>query len=190
MINYNEYVGFLDRSCDQGILKDTSGRFLTQALFKETNNPNLSYRPIYTMGYDDSELPSARRIYESSTDEYEAALKLVGNMDHWRRLTGINADGNYVCQWFMLGTDRFEGLLQWREDMKLRDESLAKAILVLQAKSGNVPAAKALMEYNKKTGAGRPSNKSTSSVDAKKADVLNRMKNAGLVAISGTPRSN
>lgn len=176
-INYTTYTGFLDRNKDQGILLDVMGRYLTQALFIEMHTKNTNYPAIYTMTAKNKDVPSARLIYANSVDEYEAAMKLVGNMDHWEKLCALT--------WFMEGTDAFEGLNKWREDMRLRDESLAKRVLMEQAQAGNVPAAKALLEYNKKQGAGRPSNKTVSGADLKKADTLTRMRNLGLTTLNG-----
>lgn len=182
-MDYTKYLGFKDPNKDQAILKDGGGRFLTQALFLETYRHELSYKPIYTLNHVDKKthLPSARLIYINSTDEYDAALKLVGNIDHWIRLTGKNKEGNYQCNWFMHGNEYFEGVLRWREDMALRDDSFAKMILREQAVLGNVSAAKALLEHNKgKSGAGRPSNKSLPATDDKRTHTMERMRKLGL----------
>lgn len=176
----NSYIGFKDKTKDRSGLKDTMGRYLTQALFHETARPDTPYQALYCMGEARSGLPSARDIYLESVDEYDAALKLVGDLGHWRRLTAQNDNGDYSCNWFMLGNESFEGLLQWREDMRLRDESLAKAKLIEQAENGNVAAAKALIEASKvKDRVGRPT-KQTSDKDRKRAATLERMRNIGL----------
>lgn len=180
MINYKSYLGFKDKSVDRSCLKDTMGRYLTQALFYETARPDTPYQAIYCMGESKKGLPSARDIYLESIDEYDAALKLVGDLGHWRRLTSQNERGEYSCNWFMMGTEAFEGLLQWREDMRLRDESMAKARLMEQSDLGNVTAAKALMEASKvKNNAGRPKH-GPSDKDLKRAKTLERMRHIGL----------
>lgn len=180
MFDYKKFVGFKDKSVDRSALKDTMGRYLTMALFHETSRPDTEYKPLYCMGEARNGLPSAREIYLASIDEYDAALKLVGDMGHWRRLTSQNDRGDYTCNWFMLGNESFEGLLQWREDMRLRDESMAKARLMEQSDLGNVTAAKALMEASKvKNNAGRPKH-GASEKDLKRAKTLERMRNIGL----------
>jgi len=74
----------------------------------------------------------------SSIDEYDAAIKLVGSMAHWRKLCALS--------WFLQGRTLcgFEGLIQWREDMAARDATEAKRVLLDQCKQDNVSAARAL----------------------------------------------
>lgn len=180
-MGYTEYKGFRDKTKDRSPLKDRTGRFLTQALFLETYKPELKYKPLYSLrsGENKKGLPSARDIYMASVDEYDASLKLVGTVDHWNRLTGLNPNGEYQCRWFMLGTDEFDGLESWREEMRRRDESLAKTVLQEQAVAGNVSAAKALLEMTKiKSAVGRPSHKSVK--DEKTTATLQRMRAVGV----------
>lgn len=182
MIDYSKYIGFKDKTKSKDVLVDTQNRFLTQALFLETYKPELGYKPLYSMKPDENKvgLPSAREIYMTSVDEYDAMMKLVGNIDHWNRLTGVNAKGEYQCRWFMLGTDEFDGLLDWREEMRMRDECFAKAILQEQASNGSIPAAKALLELTKSKGSvGRPSNK-VSQKENKTSITLKRMRELGV----------
>lgn len=181
IMNYLEYKGFKDKAKDRSILKDRTGRFLTQALFLETNKTELGYKPLYSIrsGENKKGLPSARDIYLASVDEYDASIKLVGSVDHWQRLTSVNPNGEYTCRWFMLGTEEFEGLLAWREEMRLRDESFAKAVLQEQALEGNVSAAKALLELTKqKAAVGRPSQRVPK--DEKRQATLQRMRSLGV----------
>ena len=44
---------------------------------------------------------------------------------------------------------KLDGLLEWRKDMRARDESRAKRALLVQIEEGNVSAAKAIIENNK-----------------------------------------
>lgn len=121
-----------------GDLKDKRGVMLTQALFVETSDG--TFEPSYTLKQEDFKgYPSMYRLYMECTDEYEAAIKLVGSMRHWRKLCNL--------KWFVEGREQFghEGLNKWREDMRLRDESLARRILIEQANEGNVTAARSLI---------------------------------------------
>lgn len=173
IIDYSTYLGFKDPQKDRSILRDVRGKFLTQALFHETHNNVVygdKYPALYSMKERHPECVSAYQIYMHSVDEYDAAMKLVGSLEHWRRLTGKNDDGTWWCRWFMEGGTWYDGLLVWREDMKIRDDSIAKQTLLDQAQRGNVNASKILMELEKKnTKVGRPSNKSD--IPKRKVDV-------------------
>jgi len=127
-------------------LKDKRGVQRTESLFHETIQPPVrqKYDPVYSLrDYDHKGYPSAYQIYMSSIDEHEAALKLVGSLSHWRKLT--------VLKWFLEGRPecQFEGLLQWRVDMKARDASAAKQVLQEQVKEKNITAARALLAESK-----------------------------------------
>lgn len=138
--DYKNYEGF--KYSDNSVLYDTQGKALTQALFREKitkNSYESGYRPHYTLKERTTDgLPSAYQIYINSVDEYDAAMKLVGSMKHWRKLCDLG--------WFLNeDTEKgFAGLYQWREDMRLRDESLAKEALLNQTKKGSVSAASSL----------------------------------------------
>lgn len=113
------------------------GKFLVRAIFWEMSNPERreTYPPMYTLKVEESHgLPSAYQIYMNSIDEYDAAIKIAGNMANWRKLE--RAD------WFLNGVPEVghEGLAQWRRDMELRDKSIAKAQLQDKALEGNVAA--------------------------------------------------
>jgi len=118
-----------------------------------------------------TELPSAYRIFMSSVDEYEAALKIVGSLKHWRKLC--------ECTWFMEGDKprNFDGLIQWREDMRLRDASLAKRQLVASAKEGDASSSRKLLDISYKEGkeavVGRP--KKVKPKDTKQDDNQSRI---------------
>lgn len=119
---------------------DARGAMKTELLFAETIQAERKsrYSPLYTLKERDGELPSAYRVYMSSVDEYEAAMKLLGSMRHWRRLCGLN--------WFMKGIPEkgFDGLASWRKDMELRDKSKAKKQLKEAAEAGVVSAQQTL----------------------------------------------
>lgn len=122
---------------------------LTQKLFAEWNK-----EAPYTLKHESyGDYQSVYEIYMASTDEYEAALTIVGNMVHWEKLCTLD--------WFMNGLPErnIRGLKQWRDDMKKRDASLGKKKLLEQAEQGNVTAAKFLYEDSSKGSKGRPEKK-------------------------------
>lgn len=139
-IDYKNWVCPVDK------MKTKKGIQLTEGLFYETRSHNSKvYEPTYTIkDHDHNGYPSAYLIYMNSVDEYEAAIKLVGSLRHWRKLEGL--------KWFMDGRTElsFEGLKQWREDMELRDKSISKEQLIEKAKEGNVAAMRSLQTMSRK----------------------------------------
>ena len=128
------------RETDANLLGE-NGIQLTQKLFYEFDTKEC----IYTLSTRDKvkegvTYPSLYLIYMDSVDEYEAAMRLVGNMEHWRKLCSL--------KWFMEGMPErgWPGLKQVREDMAMRDASLAKKNLVDSVKDGNVNASKFLYD--------------------------------------------
>lgn len=144
--DYTTYQGFKDASPEEirDKLRASNGVQITEALFEETiqGSSRQSFEPIYTLrDYEYKGKPSAYYIYINSIDEADAALKLVGSLAHWRKLCSL--------KWFIKGRKEvgFEGLSQWREDMKNRDRTFAKNVLLTEAKLGNVTAARALEKW-------------------------------------------
>ena len=132
---YVTYDGFQDPETDRDILLDTRGAMKTQQLFIDVNVAS-EVEPLYTMrDRDHKGYISAYQIYMHSTDETEAALKLVGSLKHWRKLCDLD--------WFVNGHKQrgFEGLNQWREDMVARDRTRARKAL-LKLSDVNSAAAK------------------------------------------------
>ncbi len=126
--------------------KDKRGVSRTESLFHETIQPSIRkrYDPVYSLrDYDYKGYPSAYNIYMSAVDETDAALQLVGSMAHWRKLCAL--------RWFMEGRPecQFEGIAQWRQDMKDRDASLARKVLLENTKEGNITAARAVLAESK-----------------------------------------
>lgn len=153
-MDYAHYRGFLDPAMDRSLLIDARGARKTETLFVEsiTNRAKeAGYEAIYSLRETEKDgKPSAYLIYMNSVDETDAALKLVGSLAHWRRLCGL--------KWFVEGSEVMghEGLVQWREDMKMRDASLAKDKLIQATKAGSVPAATQLLKESTKKSVGRP----------------------------------
>ena len=135
------------------------GNFCSRLIFWELSTPEkrIEHPPLWTLKQESHEgLESAYQVYMSCVDETEAAIKLTGNLKNWRTL--VYGKG----KWFLEGDSihGHEGLLVWREDMKARDASLAKKILIEQTTDGNVTAAKTLLAEGKvKSKAGRKNKK-------------------------------
>ena len=147
--------------------KADNGKYKTQSLFREFNQTDA----MYCLTPDDKpelEVKSLYKMYMESVDEYDCAMKALGSMAHWRKLTD--------CEWFM------KHLRDWRLDMKARDESLAKAQLQAQAEEGNVTAQKALFESAKKTtqkASGRPQKKQAEQPSSGVVDIFKKVKGNG-----------
>lgn len=151
--------------------KDNRGALKTELLFEETikSDRRKDYSPMYTLRDQDTDLPSAYRIYIGSVDEYEAALRIVGSTRHWRRLCGL--------RWFMEGIPEkgFDGLKSWRKDMEMRDKSKAKKQLMESAEGGNVSAQRALY-LNDDTKTKRTRTKKEEQIDRTETDRLNNIR--------------
>ena len=128
------------------------GHFLSRRIFWEHSTPadRVDHPPLYTLGqeerWDEEQekmLPSAYEIYMDSVDEYDAAIKLVKNLKNWGKL--VNA------HWFMEGSTahKHEGLIVWREHMRMRDASASKKALQVRMKDGDTAAAKAIFAETK-----------------------------------------
>lgn len=150
---------------------DARGALKTELLFAETIKPDRldRYTPIYSLKEQDGEYPSAYKIYMSSADEYEAAMRLLGSMRHWRRLCGL--------QWFMNGvpTGGFDGLRSWRKDMEMRDKSKAKKQLMEAAESGVVSAQRALF-LTEPSAKAKKLTKSEQKIDSSQKDRIDNIK--------------
>ncbi len=132
-------------------LKGENGILLTQRLFVEFGDQESPYTlKNYDLHRDQKDFVSFSKVYMEAADEYDAAMRLVGSMKHWRKLCGL--------KWFMEGWEEhgFDGLTALREDMASRDRSLAKKELLKAANSGNVSAMKILYDTTVVKKAGRP----------------------------------
>lgn len=107
--------GQVNYTLDPSRMKDSGGRYLTQALFLEHRTEG--YDPVFTLkDYDREGLPSFKRLYVALGDptEYLTALSLLGSWDHWTKLT--------ECSWLQ------EALSEAREELsiKFRSEAIAR----------------------------------------------------------------
>lgn len=127
-------------------LRGGSRRFRTQSLFWEARRIYGDVaKPLYNMTPNDNEHTlSMYKIYMSYDNEYEAAMRILGDWDHWENLCAHKP--------FM------KKLEKWRQERTIREEALAHNILVEAARQGNVTAAKTLLLESKKVNnVGRPS---------------------------------
>ena len=127
----------------------SSGHYLTKGLFYEFRHQNTdSVNEVFTYGEQDIEKDgktylSMYKIYMEFESEYEAAQAILGSWTHWQKLC--------ECAWFK------PHLKKWREEREIRESAMGKAALIKEARKGSVAAAKALVDYANKRGAGRPS---------------------------------
>jgi hypothetical protein len=122
-------------------LKGENGILLTQKLFLEFGDEQSPYTlKAQDVEKDGVTYVSLYKVYMESADEYDAAMRLLGSMKHWRKLCGL--------KWFQEGWEEhgFDGLNLMREDMMNRDRSLAKTELLKAANAGNVSAMKILYD--------------------------------------------
>lgn len=123
------------------ILFDMRGARRTASLFFETTSDE-QLEPVFTLrDYEKRGLPSAYLLYMESETEYDAAMKLVGSMGHWRTLC--------AKPWFMTGDpDKgIMGLEQWRLDMAARDSTQAMTVIKDFVSNGDKQAAQFLLNY-------------------------------------------
>ena len=126
-------------------LRGGARRLRTQSLFWENKRIYGDVTPpIYNLGRQDKGgTLSVYKIYMSYDNEYDAAMRLVGDWAHWEVLCAHKP--------FM------KKLEVWRTERTIREEALAHNVLLQAAREGNVPAAKTLLLESKKVNnVGRP----------------------------------
>ena len=143
----------------------------TQMMFFEWRHQSQSdLPPIFTWKRQDWELDgvtykSMYLMYMQCSSEYEAAMVILGSWAHWQKLL--------KCKWFA------EVVEDWREEMKLRDEAIAKDAIRYKAEGGDIPAAKALLAEarGEKPSRGRPKRggKKVEGNREKTTDILEQM---------------
>jgi len=125
----------------------SNGRFAYKTMFYEMSTPKSRKKmePMFTLkAHDHKGYPSAYLIYMGSVDEFDAAKKLAPSHRIWEMMT--------EAHWFMHGDPvrSHDGLASWRQHMKARDDSMAKALLLEKVKEGDVTSARALLAEGKK----------------------------------------
>lgn len=116
----------------------------TKALFFEYRyQTTVTDKAPYTLKYQDfidadgHMYKSMYQMYMNCDSEYEAAIKILGSFPHWKKLKR--------CSWFH---DHIE---RWEDERNIRDEAIARSILVKLAETGNVTAARTLFANSKST---------------------------------------
>lgn len=99
---------------------------------------------------------SMYKIYMEEDTEYDAAMRLFGSWRLWEVLC--------ASTWFK------PHKAKWDEERKIRDKSMAKKVLMEEARNGSVTAAKTIYSEDKKK-AGRPSNQEKNKVARKEAEI-------------------
>ena len=118
-------------------------RHYTQALFYEYRHKSSSkiQAPYTLKNYDVNiggrHYRSMYMEYMACDSEYEAAIKLLGSYAHWTRLTSTNWFAPYIEQ--------------WEEERNIRDDALARSVIVRLAEAHNVTAAKSLQAVSQKS---------------------------------------
>lgn len=133
-----------DLPIPKAFLKSTKGMF-----YKYRFQTTIKEKAPYTLRNQDFVKDghlyrSMYLIYMECDSEYEAAIKLLGSYPHWQKLKR--------CSWFH---DYFEA---WEAERNIRDEAIARSILVRLAMVGNVTAARTIYTNSKpvKGEKGRP----------------------------------
>lgn len=131
------------------MFKDNKGVWRTKTLFVEMLGveDRKRFDPPFTLQECDIDkhgktYKSLYRLFMTSVDEYDFATTHLGGLGHWEKLKG--------SKWFGGGHRCHKGAEQWLEDMRARDESNAKKVLMLAASEGDTSAAKKLLDYSKK----------------------------------------
>ena len=146
---------------EQQVRSPVNNRRRTKALFDEMIpwSSKKKYPAVYTLQEQDKWdpywevwLPSAKQIYLHSSDEYDAAKRLVVSVEHWNLLITLD--------WFINGNPKdptWTSLQQWREEHRIAKESETLAALQAKANEGNVAAMKILIDRYSGRKAGKPS---------------------------------
>lgn len=107
----------------------------TQAIFWEHRHAcraaQKGFSPVYNLSKRDHDSTlSMAQIYFQCSSEYEAGLVLLGDWEHWEKLT--------ACKWFK------PHLMKWREEKARRESSMGRSKIIELAEQGNLAAAKYL----------------------------------------------
>lgn len=170
---------------------EKNGLFRTDSLFVERmskRHKNAGHTPVYCLN-ERQAVQDTQQLYQvfmNSVDEYDFAMQAFGNKAHLDRLKNV--------KWFTEGWQgciSFRGYNAWLEDMKERDLSLAKKILIEKATDGDVNAAKKLIDINKSAPQtkGRPKKadivKEAKKVAEEKSDIDDDLKRLNVIKLRG-----
>lgn len=128
--------------------RSSTGCWRTKSMFFErVEDKDLErFKPPYSLLDQDREengvvYKSLYRLYMEAIDEYAFATEHLGGLDHWRALCR--------SKWFTLGHGAHRGSSTWQEDMRARDESTARKVLLLAAQDGDISAARKVYDISK-----------------------------------------
>lgn len=149
---------------------ESNGQFRTDSLFVERRSKrHKNTDPVYCLS-ERQERDDCKKLYDlfiNSVDEYDFAIKAFGAKGHLDRLKTI--------KWFTEGWQgclTFRGYDAWLDDMRERDASTAKRVLLEKAMEGDVSAAKKIADMNRQVGhtRGRPKKEDITREAARQAE--------------------
>lgn len=147
---------------------DPKLRRCTKALFEDYRHdcsgvaiPPFTLKP-FDVVRDGHRHRSMYLEYMKYDSEYEAAMAILGSWAHWTKLV--------KTKWFR------ETLDQWEEERNIRDEAIAKSVLIQLAEGGNVTAARTIYTNSRDNRpAGAPKRPSGKREDEDEDDTLKQM---------------
>jgi len=148
----------------------------TKALFYEhRHQTTVDMDAPYCLKANDHEFKgvvyrSMYLIYMSCDSEYEAAIKLLGNYQHWTKLKR--------CTWFLPYVE------EWNAELRLRESALARAKLVQLTEAGNVTAARTLLNDKKIAGVGKPKGKGQRKPDVLPGDIEEMLERTDMTKVN------
>ncbi len=162
---YENFLGFTEPGIDIPEVRSATAFFVELAPRMKKEYLNKVRFTMRNKGFDYNlpngevvSLVPAKFVYIYSDSEYEAALKICGNWNAWKRALrnklffNGTPEGNQIT---------FEGVHTWQEQQELRLESKARKQLIKAADAGNVSAQKAVWEeFRDKNTKGRPTRES------------------------------
>lgn len=134
---------------DKSLMKDSTGRYLTQSIFLEIlYNDKVA---LYTLKDDDHMhrgklFPSLKKLYLAHEDptEYSFAITHLAGWQHWQRICSNAQLGKHVDE--------------WREELELKLRSQAVRDIIDNSADGSYQASKWLADRGwDKQPVGRPS---------------------------------
>lgn len=159
----------------EGIQSEGNNRFLTRTLFLESSPGDKQHMSLWCLSeheiYVPTEnrwVPSAWLAYINAESEYDALMKICGNIRQWEAIK--------LCTWFK---PYYE---QWVEEQEcLQELEVRRALLegIRSGKAGYTAAAKQLMQMIQGKKSGRPKKRAYQD-RSKKEDAVD--KDAGRVA--------
>jgi hypothetical protein len=145
---------------DKSLMKSTMGKWRTKSLFLEWNTPSIDRPPLYTLEKEPRKgYPSAYMVYMAHDTEYEAAIALLGDYEHWK----VVAESPTLKPYFDA----------WREEKAIKQEAMARKVILEKIREGDLKAALSTVEKPKlPKKLGRPATKGEEADDKKAAKII------------------